>query len=392
MKIEFEANVLATVLKEVERIIPASAKTNIHRFVRITANKEEARVDFETTSHESSIRRTLYEAPVQSPLVIRESGACLLPARYFLEQVKCTDGKVELISGKDSKVTLRDDFGKTNIPSIPVDQFTPYQNSEETVSHIEVKALQLRMLLEQTTYACAKSEARPIFTGVNFHFEEGKLHAVSTDTLRLASMSVIGEAKGDAKGQLTIPRTSLDSIAGILPNDDDETVYLEFGDTGLVVTWGDDETRCVMRAIDGIYPNVSSIIPRTVKHNLRVNRSELLRTFERIMLIAGENENMTMHVTFETTKILLSASAVVTGDGSYEVVLLEPNNENIDAMLFNAKYWLEMLKAFKSEVVEIGINGTEMLVTVRPPENEYFALVAPLVKTATESGQSKQSA
>lgn len=386
MKIVFQANQLAKVLKDVTRIIPASAKTNTHRFVRIQADRDDCRVEFETTSHEAAMRRTLYDELVQSPAKISESGSCLLPARDLLEIVKHAKDTVSMETGglNGTSVILQFDNAKFEMQGLEPDLFTPYKNSASSISCISVNALQLKNLLEHTTYACSTTETRPILTGVNFQIVEGKINAVASDGLRLSQMTVEAKNAEGAQGNLTIPKATLESLAAILPHDDDEVVELEFGDAGLVATWADDSTRCVMRAIDGTFPDVTRIVPRVMRTNLRVNRNELLTSFERIEIIAGENENKMMHVEFRPTDLLLTASSSTAGSAADIVNLVEPISDEVEPMLFNIRYWLDVLKSFNTEdEVIVGINGQNQPITVRPANADYLALLSPIMYTAS---------
>lgn len=390
MKIQFEANQLEKALKDVSKIIPASAKTNTHRFVLITADKEECKVEFETTSHDVSIRRTLVDTLVQSPATILESGACLLPARDLLEIVKRATEMVE-ITVKQPGVNAVIKFGKAkfDLNGLDPSTFAPYRNDPEETSRIEVTADALRSLLEQTTYACSNSEVKPILTGVNFTLEDGTLHAVGTDGLRLAKDKAEGKTEGETQGNITIPKVPLENMAAILPKDDDEIVTLELGNTALVATWDDNGTRFVMRALDGNYPNVNRIIP-TAKTKIRVSRIELLTACERISIFAGDVENRQTRVEFQDGKMHLSIYSATAGTASDEVVYQGP--ENIDLMMFNIRYWLDVLKAFESDEIEVGIVEQNQPITVHPVGGETLALLSPILYHEPSNKKVKQSA
>lgn len=391
MRIIFEANQLEKTLKDVVRIIPASAKTNTHKFVLITANKEESTVTLETSSQDVSIRRTLVDTLVQSPATILESGVCLLPTREFLEIVKRASDQVELsVKAHGTDATIQFGKAKFDLRGLDPATFAPYRNDEEESSRIEVTALALRALLGQTTYACSLSEVRPILTGVNFTLSDGLLHAAATDGLRLAKMNVKGITEGTAEGSLTIPKTPLDSMAAILPKDDDELVSLEFGNTALVATWNDAGTQFVMRALEGSYPDVSRIIPAVTKANVRVSRLGLLAACERIAIFAGDVENRKAQIEFVERKMRLSISSATAGSASDEI---EYNSkDDIAPMMFNIKYWLDVLKVFESDEVSIGVNGQNQPITVHPVDGDAMALVSPIRQHGEAKQETKQTA
>ena len=378
MKAIFQAMDLQKVLKDVVRIIPSTAKTNVQKFVRITADKAESQVEFVTSSADVSIRRTMFELTSQSPLAILESGVCLLPARELLEIAKRATDKLELTLAK-GKVTLKFGTAKFVLNGLDPREFSPYQNTEET-SRIEMDALALRGLLAQTTYACAVSETRPVLTGVHFTIADNAIHAMATDGLRLAMAVAAGSAEWEQSHSLTIPKAPLESMLAMLPKDDDEVVELEIGSTVMVATWGDGETSLVMRGFSEAYPDTSRIVPASTQSQIRVARGSMLEALERLEMLCVSN-NRQIHVDFRNTYMDLSVSSA-EGSGQ-DTVEIAANTQEIQPMFFNVRFLLDVLKAVDAEEIEFGINGQNAPVLVNPVGGTGQALISPIMYTAT---------
>ena len=387
MKIVFNAVRLQEKLKAVVRIIPASSKTDMYKFVRITADKEECKVEFETTSHDEYIRETLVDELVQSPAKIFESGSCLLSARELVAMVKrATDVAAEQVEIEVIKpgynAILKFAKAEYRVNGVAPETFVPYRNDSEEANRIEITAVALRSLLTHVTYACATSEVKPMLQGVNFVLTEGNLQAVATDGLRLATRNAEGKTEGEVQGNVTIPKVPLEDMAAILPHDDDEIVTLELGNTALVATWDDEGTKFVMRALDGVYPDVDRIIPRSAKAQLRVSRTGLLNVCKNLALFDGDVENRQTHVKFEGGEMNMSIKSPTYGRAFDKVEYNGP--ENLEPRLFNIRFLMDMLNGFESDEVEIWLNDDRMPVTVHPVDGEGLALLSPILYRAQE--------
>ncbi|MCF8568016.1 DNA polymerase III subunit beta [Alicyclobacillus tolerans] len=384
MKIVFQQTELEKTLKDVVRMIPTVAKTDMHQFVRITADRAQNRVEFVTTSHEAAIHRNVVDTQIQSPVTIYESGACLLSARKLLDIVKHATDVVQLSMKKNSfDVTISFGNSESDIHGLDPSTFVPYQNDPQQTHRVDVTALNLRSLLGSTLYACSDSETRPALTGLNFVVkDDGTLVATGTDGLRLARADAPGQVEGQAGGNLTIPKDPLHSLAAILPKDEDEMVHLELGSSVLVATWDDEGTRFVMRSLNEAYPNVDSIIPKSTKIQIRVSRSEFLEACHLLVLFSEDVENRKIRVDFENGVMRLSIHSKQTGKSFWDVPILECNAQDIDPMMFNIRNWLDLLKVSNTQEIEIGINGPNLPVIIHSVETTAMALIAPVLQAS----------
>ncbi|RKJ02185.1 DNA polymerase III subunit beta, partial [Butyricicoccus sp. 1XD8-22] len=163
-----------------------------------------------------SIRTFVSNDKIEGAEIIQE-GSIVLPAKEFSSIARSMPNntisiksigalQVEISSGK-SKFTLNGMDGNEypKLPAVDGESFT-------------IKGATLKSLIEKTVYAVSKSETRPILTGVNVFFENGKLGMVATDSHRLAKV-VGGDIQGVTPAEnVTLPEKTLKELPAIIDN------------------------------------------------------------------------------------------------------------------------------------------------------------------------------
>ena len=387
MKATFKANELKNVLKDVVRVVPGRA-TNFQKYILIDVDAEDGQVSFTASSDSESLRRKMYDLAVGSAAIIDEPGTLLLPGKEFFDVVKVLDGDIEITTTgakHENGVLIKSGKSKYQLPGNNPTLFTSYDSKEKREAVLTIKATILKKMIGKTVFATAISETRPVLQGVHLTISDGVLKAVATDSQRLSSTATNIENTDDAVAVL--PRNSLESLVAMLPNDDDEEITLAFGQTSVIASWGDDEVRYVMRVLDGLFPDVSRIIPTPIE-SAQFHRTDMLKALERVALFAEATESKRALFTFENNAIRISSESPTMGEATDEVEMVTMAT-NIMPMKFNIRYWIDALKALDSESVEVGVIGQNKPVVIRPVgESDDVMLVVPLmfsVSTAQKS-------
>jgi len=122
----------------------------------------------------------------ENNLNIYEEGKILIDNKYLNEISKKIDSDIinlEIIDGSLTKISGEKVVYKINgmfANDYPVIDFSKPENE------FSVFAYQLTSIIEQTSFATAPKETRPVLTGVNFNLENNVLHCTATDSYRLA--------------------------------------------------------------------------------------------------------------------------------------------------------------------------------------------------------------
>jgi DNA polymerase-3 subunit beta len=393
MKATFNHVEFEKVLRDVIRIVPSSTNKVVLKHVLIKADKDGERVDVYASSLDMSIRRTLYqEASTNPPVVIEESGSCLLPAKELFEIVKRSSGQITLHS-KGNKTEVS--FGKTKyeLSGLEPDLFTPYTDNPDDTTTVVLLAPELHRLLRRTTYAVYQGDARPVLTGVNLVVSDTSIRAVATDGIRLAEHTVPCKSVSGEPRSLPVPAVLLDKLVAVLPaRDDDEEVTLTLGPSSCTVSWDDDMYRMVMRGLDGVYPDTSRVIPQNPPIKVVMDRQALLEACERVSVLS-ETEHQKVEFRISPERVVLSTQSAQYGYAT-DTVDVKSSTQTGEEMSIhcNIRYWIALLRSYEGvELVEAGFTNAKQPFTVKPVNGAGLSLIAPILNAPVQSATGKVS-
>ncbi|MBR0193820.1 MAG: DNA polymerase III subunit beta [Bacilli bacterium] len=161
-------------------------------------------------------------------------GETCVQCKLVLEVVRhMEDEYITLELVDNSILKIEDSKANFKLNSIRGDE---YPQIDLTVSNgfIEVKANDIRDLVDQTSFAASMKETRPILTAINFDAEGGKLTATATDTARLARKSVAIDS--DAHFVANIPAKKMVDIVRSFENE--EFVSVAVSDNKAIFKFG----------------------------------------------------------------------------------------------------------------------------------------------------------
>ncbi|SHK96375.1 DNA polymerase III subunit beta [Alicyclobacillus tolerans] len=353
MKIDIQKVALVKALQEVKETTLEKA-TNFARFVKIAVNQDDSRVDFTTSNMEATTRVTVWESAMNTPVTIHQSGEAVVPYKMLSDMATRSHDTLTLSTEK-TKLTIR--TGKTHMELAGIDpkDFLAYQYQDDQREVFRVSASKLKALIQYTAFAASTSEVRPILTGVYLVAENGQLKASATDGLCLSTASCTLESLESA--HLIIPATTLSKWVKHLPEDDDEEVLIQFGESGLQVTWDDDSHQVMMRALSGKYPDINRLIAqKPLQYQLRLNRLEWLQALERIGILS-ETSAPRVTLTFREEGCHVESKSEQYGQGSDWVTILAKSALPDFSITFNPRLLISQLKAMRGEEVLVGMNG-----------------------------------
>jgi hypothetical protein len=117
---------------------------------------------------------------------VAEKGSIVVGARFLGEMLRrLPDGIVSISADENLNVTVKCGRSEFNFIGISPADF-PEMPAVDGVNNITVPQNILRSMINQTIFAVATSDARPIYTGTLFEIREDVLTLVSVDGYRLA--------------------------------------------------------------------------------------------------------------------------------------------------------------------------------------------------------------
>src|SRR5438874_1829946 len=210
------------------------------------------------------------------PGKIDSDGATTVPAKLLSDIVSSLNAseRVELeLQGTDT-LLLRSGRFTAHLRGIDADEFPAIPTAgERPTTRVSQKVL--KQALEETAFAAASDEARPILTGVLARFEGDRLTLAAADNYRIA-VKTIALLDPVEDVSVVIPARSLNELIRILADTDHPVDIILSGPRNQIL-FHLEGVDLVSRLIDGQFPPYQNVLPKAHTTRAVLEREELLK-------------------------------------------------------------------------------------------------------------------
>lgn len=311
------------------------------------------------------------QTSIQGHIDIIEPGSVVLSSKYILEIIKkidsedvhifIVDGTLTRIEGANSRFDLN---GTSYIDYPRIDL-------NKTGVNLQMKSIDLKEAIEQTSFATSEKETRPVLTGVNFKAKDHVLECIATDSYRLAKR--ILNIDSDISFNIIIPKKSLIEISRIIEKD--ELIDLYVSDRKVLFVF--DHVLIQTRLIDGTFPDTSRLIPDSFDYSMSIDSTSLLNSIDRASLLTNEQTNI--------VKLTMNQDTVILSSFSQEIGSVEENLSRAFykgeplKISFSARYLTDAIKSINGQKVRVLFTGEMKPFIIKDFEREdIIQLVLPV--------------
>lgn len=368
----------AAFLNQINNVLRAiSSKTTLPILTGIKIMVGDDEVTLAGSNADITIQSTMKTTEQKNNLQIEESGAIVLPARFFSEIVKKLPEKTVTITVDQSfRTKITSGKAEFEINGLDAEKY-PHLPEIEANSVIEIDAEILKGVINQTRIAVSKQESRPILTGIHVTLADNQLTAVATDSHRLAQRKVALDTN-DVNADVVIPGESMTELARLIA-DEKDPIQLQIAQSQVLFRFGN--TLFYSRLLDDKYPETSRLIPDTADTTMEVDASSFLATIERASLLSHQGHNNVVKLTIDPD----NGEAKVSGD-SAEVGNVEENvgaqqlSGQKLAISFNPDYMSDALRSFGQSNILISFTSPLRPFTLVPTEDKenFIQLITPV--------------
>lgn len=362
MKIVCQKELLVEAVSNVARAV--CAKSPIPALEGVLLKAQEAQLQLTGYDLELGIVTTV-EAKVE------EAGELVLSAKLLLDIIRRIPGEqVSIISDDKNLATIRGGASEFTIPGIAAEEYPELPNVKES-SDLVMKQGVLKSMIDQTLFAVATTDSKPVHTGSLFDIKDSCVTLVSVDGYRLALRRE--PIVSDQTTRFIVPGKTLSEISKLLKDEDGEA-YLVVSQKHIVFRIGG--YYVVSRLLEGDFLDYNAAIPKTSKTTVKINTRSLTDSVERTSLLISDRLRSPIRLALMDGKMQLSCST--TMGKAYDEVDCDMQGEAV-SMGFNNKYLLDALKASDCDMVKLEINGALSPVRLTPLEGDSFLfLVLPV--------------
>ncbi len=314
---------------------------------------------------------------------VEQTGSITLPARTFSELViSLSPERVDLrLDAATHTVHLRCGVQTSNIRGIDADEFPPINHNES--ADLQVQGETLREMINQTAFAAAREQNRPILTGVYFQLDGQTLTMAAADGYRLAVRTAGIEEKFDERQDMVVPAQTMSEVARIV--EDDQEVGISLPTQRNSITFFAPNVLVSSQLLEGRFPDFASIIPRSFVTSTVMYTNDLLLVCQRAEIFARDNANSAnLHVKpaanpGEPAEVLIVGKSAERGD-SEGMLDATAEGEALD-ISFNIRYLIDVLRVISEERVVFESNGPENPGVLKPENRDDFVhVIMPMSK------------
>jgi DNA polymerase-3 subunit beta len=284
------------------------------------------------------------------PADVAEPGSVVIGARFLGEMIrKLPDGLVSFSVDDSNGVNVKCGRSEFTFMGMNAEEY-PEIPGVEGLNTLRLPEKTLRSMIDQTIFAVAASDVRPIYTGTLFEKNGSELTLVSVDGYRLAKRC---ETLEDSEGKdcsFVVPGSALSDIERICEERDD-IVSIAVGAKHISFTIGD--TVVISRRLEGDFLNYRKSIPENFRFTVKVDRSEFMSVIDRVALIISERNSSPIHMFFNDGSIDCACSTPL--GRAEDACTCEGSGEGLQ-IGFNDRYMMDALKAAGVDELLICLN------------------------------------
>lgn len=304
------------------------------------------------------------------PATVEEEGAAIVPGKLFCEIVrKLPEGVTEIrLNAKTLEIVCG--RAKSALQCLEESESFPDMRFDGETFTIRMDRIDCRDMINQTVFATAQEESKPILTGVLLEIGQS-VTIVATDAFQFAMRSIPLKEAAEERA-VVVPGKSMAEIARMMDETEEDAVLI-FTKTHVCVDI--KHSRLVARLLDGDYIKYKQILPKEHVTRVLINKAELMESIDRAQLMAREGSNNIV-MRFHQDKLVITANSFM-GNANEEIDV-QINGEDID-IAFNPRFCMNILKCIPDERIYMDFTTSISPCVIRPSQGEgFYYLIVPV--------------
>ncbi len=313
---------------------------------------------------------------VKGEVIGENDGAVILNAQKINGIIKALpDGEILFVCDDKNSVTVRCGMSEYVMHGSSADMFPNLPEFSGDVS-FEIKGSVIKRIVNGTYFAISQTDKRPVLMGQRFLIKDKSVSVTALDNFRIAMWTEDNAVEtSDGEMEFIIPGKSLLEFSRLI-TDVEEEIHIEKTMKHIIFFTGN--MIFFSRLTDGPYLSFERQIRSESKINVKVSKSALIESIERVSLFVDEKNKTPIQCTF--TENILNIFCFNQFGRVNDSVIVEKNGPDLE-IWFNYKYILEALRACTEENVVLELNSDMQALQIQnasESEKRFFHLILPM--------------
>ncbi|MGI5965923.1 MULTISPECIES: DNA polymerase III subunit beta [Anaerotruncus] len=307
---------------------------------------------------------------------VQQEGEIVLSAKLFLDMIRRMPSEEISITTDEKYLTvIKGSMTEYTILGIPAAEYPELPSVSQT-TNIALNQSTLKNMINQTLFAVAVSDAKPVHTGSLFDVKGGELNVVSVDGYRLALRREKVSFEQDM--MFIVPGKSLSEVSKLL-KDEDSPIEISVSKRHIIFQVG--EYQIISRLLEGEFLDYKAAIPSGAATTVKIGARDLINAIDRASLLISDNIKSPLRLNFSDGLIKISCSTAI--GKAYDEITCNQTGDGVE-IGFNSRYMLDALKASECDEIQMVINGPLSPIKIVPLEGDAFTFLVLPVRLKAE--------
>ncbi len=313
---------------------------------------------------------------------VEEEGSTTVPSRTFTDLVSTLpNDKVEMgLNVRTQTLNVRCGASNTDIKCIDAQEF-PIMPVPDLSNGIQLNIADLKEMIQQVVFAASTDEARPVLTGVSLVVQGNQMTLSAADGFRLSVRHAELSSPSPKPISAIIPARALAELARV-SGDGDQALTMVIPPGRGQVIFSMKDIELVSQLIEGTYPNLEQVIPRSHQTRSVITTSAFLKACKQAEIFAREGSHIA-RVNIVPGDSLKPGAVEITGQSEETGSNLTVIDANIEGpallIAFNVRFMREVLDVIKTPNVALETNTDTSPGLIRPVgEDNFLHVIMPM--------------
>ena len=311
-----------------------------------------------------------------------DEGSTTVPARTFTDLVSTLPSdRVEMdLNIRTQTLNVRCGASNTDIKCIDAQEFPPMPVPDMS-NGIQINVTDLKEMIREVVFAASTDEARPVLTGVQLVVEGNKITLSAADGFRLSVRSANLSAAPPRPVNAIIPARALGELARIA-SDGDQAITMVIPPGRGQVIFRMKDIELVSQLIEGAYPDLTQVIPRSSKTRTILTTSTFLKACKQAEIFAREGSHIA-RIEIKPGNDMEPGVVEITGQSEEtgsNLTIVDASIEGDPLVIaFNVRFLREVLDVIGTANVALETNTDTSPGLIRPVgEDDFLHVIMPM--------------
>ena len=313
---------------------------------------------------------------------VAETGEAAVPAKLLIDSLKeFPDQPLTFSTDTNSSLNITWASGASKLPFYPAEDYPVPAQPAPDCDVVTISPEVLLNGINNTVYATAEEELRPVMNGIFFDIDSQSTSMVASDAHKLICYTVTG-VSASQKSSFILHKKPANILKGILAKVT-SPVTIRFDRKNAQFSF--DDTVLVCRLIDGNYPAYRSVIPKNNPNKMIIGRTDFLNAVRRVAVCSNQ---ATSHIILKLSagEMMISAEDYAFSISAYERLSCQYDGDNLE-IGFKAPFLADILNnlPYENVCMELADNCRAVLIVSadeKDPSEDLCALLMTIMINA----------